>query len=251
MGRLRQRVAYVSGLAAGLEVAGQTAEGRVLAGILEVLDAMAEEMERLDRRLGELGEYLGELDQDLFDLEEAVGGEEAGADGDWGAAAPKETVRDPSGDEEPTPADFEGAVVFDSGIPTRSTAAPGDAGRGGEAEADGGPDSADGEELVDGLLLECPRCGTAYAVARDELEFDREPEEGEQEFEWVCPNCGEVVHDFLPDAAPDDQDEPLTAGAGGEATHPAGDGADPPSGGTRAAAGGAAAGTASAPVAPF
>ena len=55
MGQLRQRVAYVSGLAAGLEVAGQTAEGRVLAGILEVLDAMAEEMERLDRRLGELG----------------------------------------------------------------------------------------------------------------------------------------------------------------------------------------------------
>ncbi|HEY8552628.1 MAG TPA: TFIIB-type zinc ribbon-containing protein [Thermaerobacter sp.] len=252
MGRLRQRVAYVSGLAAGLDVAGQTAEGRVLAGILEVLDAMAEEMERLDRRLGELGEYLGELDQDLFDLEEAVGGDEAGADRRW-EAAPQGGGPDLEGDDEPVPADFEGAVVFDSGIPTRVSGAAGDAGDGGgdEAAADGARGQAGGEELVEGLLLECPRCGTAYAVARDELEFDREPEDGEQEFEWVCPNCGEVVHDFLPDAAPDDREDPLTAGTAGEAARPAGDGAGQAPGAARSAAAGAATSAAPAPVAPF
>ena len=264
MGRLRQRVAYLNGLAAGLNLSGQSAEGRVLAGIIEVLDAMAEEMERLDGRLGELAEYLGELDQDLFDLEEAVSGEDddededpfwdeedladweepagAGAEGDAGDAAP---------------ADFEGAVVFDSGIPTRvggeeapRARASGPAGTGGRGGAGGAGD----DRLVDGLLLECPHCGTRYAVAMEELEFDREPEEDENEFEWVCPNCGEVVHDFLPDADPDDSEDPLEAGAQGAARNhrPAGDGAGTGMDGRREAGTNAApvaAGTAAGPVA--
>lgn len=229
MARLRRRVAYLTGLAAGLSLSAQSAEGRVLAGIIEVLDAMAEEMERLDGRLGELAEYLGELDQDLFDLEEAVNGEDAEGDELWD----EEDLDDPDDEAGDTadagPADFEGAVVFDSGIPTRVDE---DAGQTGARDAatdaaDGRPAHQRDDELVDGLLLECPHCGTRYAVAMDELEFDREPEEDENEFEWVCPNCGEVVHDFLPDAEPDDAEDPLEAGSrGGTAAHrPAGDGA--------------------------
>ncbi|QIA28237.1 hypothetical protein DYI95_005900 [Thermaerobacter sp. PB12/4term] len=219
MARLRQRVAYLNGLAAGLNLSAQSAEGRVLAGIIEVLDAMAEEMERLDGRLGELAEYLGELDQDLFDLEEAINGKGTG-DGDlWDEEDLPEPVDGEAGDqdEEAAPGDFEGALVFDAGIPTRHRE---------DGTGPGRTQQEDGQ-LVDGLLLECPHCGTQYAVAMDELEFDREPEEDENEFEWVCPHCGEVVHDFLPDADPDDSDDPLEAGARETAAmeRPAGDGA--------------------------
>ncbi|ADU51298.1 hypothetical protein Tmar_1185 [Thermaerobacter marianensis DSM 12885] len=279
MGRLRQRVAYLNGLAAGIDVAAHTPEGRVLAGIIDVLDAMAEEMERLDSRLAELAEYLDELDQDLFDLEEAVNGEDDGqADDLWGEEEPLDDgeawagAEDGDGDrDEAAPADFEGAVVFESGIPTRGAGEAG--GRAGGGKEDGGPASGAAgrrraagqyrtgsrrqrgkqqEELVDGLLLECPHCGTTYAVARDQLEFDRAPEDGENEFEWECPNCGEIVHDFLPDADPDEQEDPLTAERQGTAGRPAGDGAagqmaEP----GRPAPTGPATSSAPAPVAPF
>ena len=219
MRRLRQRVAYLSGLAAGLDLPAQSAEGRVLAGVVEVLEAVAEEMERLDERLGELAEYVGELDQDLYDLEETVTGEDGDSDetddlwDEEGSGAGGGAGEGESG--EARPSDFEGAVVFDSGIPTRVDAGP--AGRAGGGGGQGrGRSRNGGDELVDGLVLECPHCGTTYVVARDELEFDREPEEDEQEFEWVCPHCGEVVHDFLPDADVDEGDDTLTAGPGGE-----------------------------------
>lgn len=194
MRRLRQRVAYLNGLAAGLNLSNQSPEGRVLAGVVEVLEAIAEEVERLDERLGELAEYLGELDQDLYDLEESVAGV------DDGEAVPAgQDAGDDDEEDEAGAADFEGAVVFDSGIPT---------GMGDDENAERG-------EVVDGLILQCPQCGSSYAVARDEMEFDREPEEDENEFEWVCPRCGEVVHDFLPDADVDEDDEPLTGAAAG------------------------------------
>ncbi|PZN13492.1 MAG: hypothetical protein DIU69_00340 [Bacillota bacterium] len=187
MRRLRSRVAYLKGLAAGLDVSGRSPEGRLLVTVVEAMEAMAAQLEKLDARLGELAEYLGELDQDLYDLEESVAGVGGRRPGTGNATGGEEEDED-----EALPADFEGAVVFAGGIP---------AGEDGASEP-GSP--------VEGLVLECPECGASYAVARDEIRFDRDPEGDETEFEWVCPHCGAVVHDFLPDTEVDDGEEPLT-----------------------------------------
>ncbi|HEY8395004.1 MAG TPA: hypothetical protein VIK92_09425 [Thermaerobacter sp.] len=191
MRRLRARVAYLKGLAAGLNVSSQSPEGRLLVAVVEAMEAMAAQIESLDTRLGELAEYLGELDQDLYDLEESVAGGNGRRPAPWTGSE--------EGDDEADPADFEDAVVFEGGIPTGGVA--------GGGQADQSP--------VEGLILECTHCGSSYAVPRDEIRFDREPEEDETEFEWVCPHCGAVVHDFLPDADVDEEAEPLTGGRGG------------------------------------
>lgn len=210
MRRLRSRVAYLKGLAAGLNVSGQSPEGRLLVAVVEAMEAMASQIDKLDARLGELAEYLGELDQDLYDLEESV----AGGDGRRAVGTDGE-----AGDDEAGPADFEDAVVFEGGIPA-----------GGVVGSEPTPDSP-----VEGLILECPHCGISYAVPRDEIQFDREPEEDETEFEWVCPHCGAVVHDFLPDADVDEDGEPLTgARSGAQGTEPARDQAGSPQGGAPA-----------------
>ena len=196
MGPLRRRVAYLSGLAAGLNLPSQSPEGRVLAGVVEALEAMAEEIQRLDQRVGELAEYLGELDEDLYDLEESVAGE----------MAPPKRHRS------------EGRAWLAAGGETAAGGQSEAAGRRAEGFGIGAPDTpqdqgadeagADGE---DALILECPRCGSRYSVSADQLEFDWEPDEDQQEFEWVCPHCGEVVHDYLPDADVHEDGEPLTA----------------------------------------
>lgn len=72
MSDLRSRVAYLHGLAEGLDLNTGTVEGRVLAGVLDVLDDLAEEVGALSDLHGELADYVGEMDDDLSAVEEEV-----------------------------------------------------------------------------------------------------------------------------------------------------------------------------------
>ncbi|MCX7571453.1 hypothetical protein OS242_15995 [Tumebacillus sp. DT12] len=69
MQQIKERLAYLKGLADGLNVGDNTPEGRVLVGIMDVLSEVASEMDRLTARSEQLEEYIEAIDDDLTDLE--------------------------------------------------------------------------------------------------------------------------------------------------------------------------------------
>jgi DNA-directed RNA polymerase subunit delta len=70
MERIRERLAYLRGLSEGLNVGQNSPEGRILHGLLEILDEMVAAMERLDHAQEDLEEYVAAVDEDLSDLED-------------------------------------------------------------------------------------------------------------------------------------------------------------------------------------
>lgn len=76
MRNLRERIAYLQGLAKGLELKQDTGEGRILGEVLEILEDMAGELEELAEQQSELEEYVSAVDESLGDLEADYYGEE-------------------------------------------------------------------------------------------------------------------------------------------------------------------------------
>lgn len=67
-----ERVAYIKGLAEGLELDETTKEGKLLKTIIEVLGDMAEDAADLEDYVAELSEQVDAVDEDLSTLEEVV-----------------------------------------------------------------------------------------------------------------------------------------------------------------------------------
>ena len=72
MGNIKERVAYLHGLTQGLNVSSQSAEGKLLINIIDVLDDMAEEFNNIQMVQEDLETYVESMDEDLTDLEEEV-----------------------------------------------------------------------------------------------------------------------------------------------------------------------------------
>ncbi len=72
MGNIKERVAYLQGLTQGLNVNTQSAEGKLLVNIIDVLDDMAEEFNNIQMVQEDLETYVESMDEDLTDLEEEV-----------------------------------------------------------------------------------------------------------------------------------------------------------------------------------
>lgn len=66
---LEKRISYLRGLADGFEVEETSREGKVLAGMIEVMDELTSEMKAIYRRLEETEEYVEAVDEDLNDVE--------------------------------------------------------------------------------------------------------------------------------------------------------------------------------------
>jgi endogenous inhibitor of DNA gyrase (YacG/DUF329 family) len=69
---LKQKVAYLQGLTKGLNVSGQSAEGKLLTNVIDVLEDIAEELHDMDLAQVDLENYVETIDEDLTDLEEEV-----------------------------------------------------------------------------------------------------------------------------------------------------------------------------------
>jgi predicted RNA-binding Zn-ribbon protein involved in translation (DUF1610 family) len=69
---IKEKVAYIKGLAEGKEIKDATAQDLVINKILEVLTDLAESVENLDNGVSALADYVDEIDADLGDLEEVV-----------------------------------------------------------------------------------------------------------------------------------------------------------------------------------
>jgi DNA-directed RNA polymerase subunit delta len=70
MRELRERIAYLQGLAEGLELKQDTGEGRILGEILAIMSEMVDELEQLSEDHQELEEYVNAVDESLGELEE-------------------------------------------------------------------------------------------------------------------------------------------------------------------------------------
>ena len=73
---ITEKVAYLKGLAEGMELDTEKQEGKLLAAIIDVLDDMALEIEDLKDAQEELGDGLDAVSDDLEDVEDVVFGED-------------------------------------------------------------------------------------------------------------------------------------------------------------------------------
>lgn len=69
---LKAKVAYLQGLSAGLDLNAQSKEGKLLSGIIEVLDEFADSVENLEEAQEQMEDYLESLDEDLYHLEDEI-----------------------------------------------------------------------------------------------------------------------------------------------------------------------------------
>ncbi len=69
---LQQRVSYLKGLADGLNVEEDMKDGKVISGILELLEDLVDVVAKLDASHSELDDYVEAVDEDLALLEEIV-----------------------------------------------------------------------------------------------------------------------------------------------------------------------------------
>ncbi len=67
---LYEEVAYLKGLAEGLEISKETKEGKIIHKIVDALESFADAIVELDEEQIELAEYVESIDEDLSDVED-------------------------------------------------------------------------------------------------------------------------------------------------------------------------------------
>lgn len=72
MNDLKTRVAYLQGLSAGLELNAESKEGKLIKGIIEVLDDFADSVGSLEEAQEQMEDYLDSIDEDLYHLEDEI-----------------------------------------------------------------------------------------------------------------------------------------------------------------------------------
>lgn len=72
MSNLSDRVAYLKGLAEGMEVDTESKLGKLVCAIIDTLGDTAEAIQQLADEHEELDEYVGSIDDDLAEIEEAL-----------------------------------------------------------------------------------------------------------------------------------------------------------------------------------
>ena len=72
MMKLNEKCAYLRGLAEGMKLDTEKAEGKLIAELIKLCEEMSEEIEELDEAVNELHDYAEELDEDLGAVEEFV-----------------------------------------------------------------------------------------------------------------------------------------------------------------------------------
>ncbi len=139
-----ERVAYVKGLAEGMELDKTSKEGKLFSAIIDVLEDMAYEVSDLGDELGELEEQVDMVDDDLDTLEGIVYEDDEDEDDDCCCCGDDddlyEVVCPSCGD----------TIYLD-------------------------------EDMLDEGEMECPNCGEHLEFDVDEDEDDEEEEKGEDQ----------------------------------------------------------------------
>jgi len=72
MNYLKERVAYLKGLAEGMQLNESTNEGKLLKAIIEVLDDVALAVDDIEEVQEEMSEQIDNIDEDLAEIEQIV-----------------------------------------------------------------------------------------------------------------------------------------------------------------------------------
>ena len=67
-----EKVAYLKGLAEGLDIDKKSKEGKLFAAIIDTLEELADDIADLENNSWELGEAIDQVSDDLSDLEDYV-----------------------------------------------------------------------------------------------------------------------------------------------------------------------------------
>lgn len=67
---IKEKVAYLQGLTNGMDISGETREGRLLLNVVDLLDDMAEVIEGVRSQQDDLEVYVESIDEDLTVLED-------------------------------------------------------------------------------------------------------------------------------------------------------------------------------------
>lgn len=76
MDTIKEKVAYLNGLAEGLDINQDSKEGKLLLAILGVIGDIAEDVEILNDSYDDLDSYLEAVDEDLAALEDEIYGDD-------------------------------------------------------------------------------------------------------------------------------------------------------------------------------
>lgn len=76
MSYLKERVAYLRGLAEGMQISDSTNEGKLLKAMLEVLDDVALAVDDVEEVQEQLSEQVDNIDEDLAEIERVIFDEE-------------------------------------------------------------------------------------------------------------------------------------------------------------------------------
>lgn len=69
---LYEEVAYLKGLAEGLDISTESKEGKIIHKIVDVLESFADAIVELDEEQADLEEYVESIDEDLSDIEDDI-----------------------------------------------------------------------------------------------------------------------------------------------------------------------------------
>jgi hypothetical protein len=69
---LREKVAYLRGLADGFDLKSGSKKDRVMVEVLEVLSLFADKIERVSDECEELSSYIDSMDEDLAEMEDRI-----------------------------------------------------------------------------------------------------------------------------------------------------------------------------------
>ena len=138
---LNEKVAYIKGLIDGLELDMTTKEGKVLAAVVEALDAMARKVTSMDEEVGDLYDEVDAISEDLSDVEDCLWDDDEDEDED--------------DDEEPE--------EYEDGLYEITCPACGEV-------------VCVDEEMLTDENLACPNCGTKF-----EVDFGEDPDTSDDE----------------------------------------------------------------------
>ena len=142
---LNEKVAYIKGLMDGLELDLTTKEGKVLAAVVEALEATAKKVSSMDEEVGDLYDEVDAISEDLSSVEDYI----------WD-----------DGEEEEDDEDEEEPEEYEDGLYEITCPACGEV-------------VCVDEEMLTDENLACPNCGTKFEVDFGDEEASDESEDKE------------------------------------------------------------------------
>lgn len=142
---LNEKVAYIKGLMDGLELDLTTKEGKVLAAVVEALEATAKKVSSMDEEVGDLYDEVDAISEDLSNVEDYI----------WD-----------DGEEEEDDEDEEEPEEYEDGLYEITCPACGEV-------------VCVDEEMLTDENLACPNCGTKFEVDFGDEETSDESEDKE------------------------------------------------------------------------